>query len=192
MTKFQVVHVKLSKVHERRAKWMAKILFRCLRILTDVMRTFLSYHGLMNSTSIKVQDSQGFLYAIKNRVHLSNFLNANGKTKTQIKRIILNAMKGRNATCHTNLPEILSNWKQFLESWIELCFLMGSNKKAGKIKRLLRSRRTIPGGYLLYSNPTSLRSPPFGSWKKIPSSPACGQPSKKSRTFFLGISFMTS
>ena len=102
MTKFQVVHVKLSKVHERRAKWMAKILFRCLRILTDVMRTFLSYHGLMNSTSIKVQDSQGFLYAIKNRVHLSNFLNANGKTKTQIKRIILNAIKGRNATCHTN------------------------------------------------------------------------------------------
>ena len=81
---------------------MAKILFRCLRILTDVMRTFLSYHGLMNSTSIKVQDSQGFLYAIKNRVHLSNFLNANGKTKTQIKRIILNAIKGRNATCHTN------------------------------------------------------------------------------------------
>ena len=86
--KFQVIHVKLSVSDEKRAKWKAQILFRCLRILTDVMRSFLSYHGLMNSPSIKVHDSQGFLYAIKQRLNLPNFLNSNGHSKTQIKRIV--------------------------------------------------------------------------------------------------------
>jgi hypothetical protein len=108
------------------------------------MRTFLSSHGLMNSRWIKVKDSQGFLYAIKKRLNLPNFLNSNGHSKRKIKRIILNAIKGRNATCHTNLPEIVSNWKQFLESCIELCFLMGSNPTAGRIKRVVRSLQNIP------------------------------------------------
>ena len=142
--KFQVIHVKLSVSDERRAKWMARVLFRCLRILTDVMRTFLISRGLMNSRTIRVQDSQGFLYAIKNRLNLPNFLNSNGHSKKKIRCIILNAIKGRNATCHTNLPEILSNWKPFLESWIELCCLMGANQKAGKIKRVLRSLKNNP------------------------------------------------
>ena len=142
--KFQVIHIKLSVSDERRAKWMARVLFRCLRILTDVMRTFLISRGLMNSRTIRVQDSQGFLYAIKNRLNLPNFLNSNGHSKMKIRCIILNAIKGRNATCHTNLPEILSNWKPFLESWIELCCLMGANQKAGKIKRVLRSLKNNP------------------------------------------------
>jgi hypothetical protein len=118
---------------------MAKILFRCLKMLSDAMRTFVISHGLMNRRSIRVHDSQGFLYAIKNRLNLPNFLNANGKTKTQIKRTICNAIKGRNATCHNNLPEILSNWKQFLDSWVQVCFLIGSNQTAGRIKRVVRS-----------------------------------------------------
>ena len=148
MTKFQVNHVKLSKVNERRAKRFAKILFRCLRMLSDVMRTFLISRGLMNRRTIRVQDSQGFLYAIKKRLNFPNFLNNSGKTKTQIQRIFLNAIKGRNATCHNNLPEVLTYWKLFLESWVQVCFLIGSNQTAGRIKRVVcslkKNTRKIP------------------------------------------------
>ena len=108
--KFQVVHIQLSKVDENEAKRLAKIMFPFLIMMSGDLERFLGSHGLLTKKNKIVKDSQGFLYAIKKRQTLPNFLNTNGKTKTAVKRNILEAIKGRNAICHSNLPEVLNHW----------------------------------------------------------------------------------
>jgi hypothetical protein len=136
--KFQVVHIKLSKSRELKAKRVAKILFRYLMMMSEDLATFLGSRGLLIRKNKIVKDSQGMLYAIKNRKDVSNLLNTNGKSKRAVQRMISDAIKGRNAICHNNLPEVLRNWKIFLKSWIQVSLMIGSNKTANKIRRLLR------------------------------------------------------
>ena len=76
----------------------------------------------------------------------------------------MDAIGGRNGICHHNLPEVLKDWKRFLESWVQVCLLIGSNQTASKIKRVIRflkNSRIIPDGL----KSTSLPSPPLETSK---------------------------
>jgi hypothetical protein len=133
--KFQVVHIKLTESDEAEAKRLAKKIFPYLIMMSSDLETFLDSHGLLSRKNRIVKDSQGFLYAIKMRQTLPNFLNTNGKTKTAVKRNISEAIKGRNAICHSNLPEVLNHWRVYLNSWVEVCLMIGSSQTASEIRR---------------------------------------------------------
>ena len=133
--KFQVVHVKLSKVDENEAKRLAKITFPFLIMMSADLERFLGSRGLLTTKYRIAKDSQGFLYAIKNRRNWSNFLITNGRSKTAVTKNILEAIKGRNAICHSNLPLILNNWRVYLNSWVEVCLMIGSSQTASEIRR---------------------------------------------------------
>ena len=153
-TKFQVVHVKLSESDECEAKRLSKIIFPYLQMMSGDLENFLESHGLLTKKNKIVKDAQGFLYAIKKRQNLPNFLNAKGKNKKTVERIILEAIKGRNAICHSNLPEVLNHWRVYLNSWINVYLMTGGNRTASEMKRVRRflssSARKMPAGL----NPT--------------------------------------
>ena len=73
------------------------------------------------------------------RQNLQNFLITNGKSKTAVKKNILDAIEGRNAICHSNLPLILNNWRGYLNSWVEVCLMIGSSQTASEIRHGLSS-----------------------------------------------------
>ena len=148
--KFQVVHIKLTESDEAEAKRLAKKIFPFLIMMSGDLERFLGSHGLLTKKNKIVKDSQGFLYAIKKRQTLPNFLNTNGKTKTAVKRNILEAIKGRNAICHSNLPEVLNHWRVYLNSWVEVCLMIGGNQTASNIRR----------GLYLLSQPPNIQNIP--------------------------------
>ena len=84
--KFQVVHIKLTESDEAEAKRLAKKIFPYLIEMSGDLERFLGCHGLLTKKYRIEKDSQGFLYAIKNRLNWSNFLNTSGKSKTAVKK----------------------------------------------------------------------------------------------------------
>ena len=134
-TKYQVVHIKLTETDEAEAKRLAKKIFPFLIMMSGDLERFLGSHGLLTKKNKIVKDSQGFLYAIKKRQNQPNFLITNGKSKTAVKKNISKAIEGRNAICHSNLPLILNNWRVYLNSWVEVCLMIGSSQTASEIRR---------------------------------------------------------
>ena len=134
-TKFPVVHIKLTETDEAEAKQLVKKIFPYLIMMSGDLETFLGSHGLLTKKNRIARDSQGFLKAIKNRRNWPNFLITNGKSKTTVTKNILNAIKGRNMVCHSNLPEVLNHWRVYLSSWVEVCLMTGANQTASNIRR---------------------------------------------------------
>jgi len=62
-------------------------------------------------------------------------LRRDGKSVLAVHKIILNAIKGRNKVCHSDLPEIKANSNSFLTSWIAVARLIGAEGVAEKLKR---------------------------------------------------------
>ena len=147
-----VIHIKLSKAKERKAKRIAKFMFRCLKMLSKDMRKFWAPWDFVGKP-VK-NDSQGMLYVFLNKWRKLpvNILNMNGRSKRAVHALIRNTIQGRNMVCHNNLPEILMNWKLSFKSWIDTCLLNGANQTSTTIKRvfrLLKNAKKIP------SKPTS-------------------------------------
>jgi hypothetical protein len=131
-------------VDENEAKRLAKKIFPYLIEMSGDLERFLGSHGLLTKKNKIVKDAQGFLKAIKKRQNLQNFLITNGKSKTAVKRNILKAIEGRNMICHSNLPEVLKNWRVYMNSWVEVCLMIGSNQTASNIRRGLSSLSQPP------------------------------------------------
>ena len=152
MPKTVVIHIKLSKAKEKKAKRIAKFMFRCLKMLSKDMRQFWAPWDFVGKP-VK-NDSQGMLYVFLNKWRKLpiNILNMNGRSKRAVHALIRNTIQGRNMVCHNNLPEILMNWKLSFKSWIDTCLLIEANQTSTTIKRvfrLLKNAKKIP------SKPTS-------------------------------------
>lgn len=139
--KRQIVHVKISKSKERKAKYLAKNLFRCLRFLSASMRKCLISRGLLSGKSSAKKDSQACLKIIEQKWNLTKFLFRNGQSNKMVNTTIRNAIDGRNCVCHNNLPQIYSEWDKFLDSWIGIGKLVNDPKVATKLKRIQRILR---------------------------------------------------
>lgn len=139
---------KMSKPNETRAKRIAKHLFRSLKLLSGELRKFLKSRGLLGG-NVGRRDSQKCLKIMLKRCNSPQFLLRNGKSNQAVKKIIKNAITGRNKVSHNELPRISLEWKNYLKSWIDTAHLIGASKTATKIRRTLRfltKTKRIPKG----------------------------------------------
>lgn len=127
---------KMTKKDERQAIRKMKLLFRPMtRLLCPALRLFFCRKL---GRKMGACDSQKLLNKLRdyNGRHGSNSqLLRDGKSVTAVRKIIKNAIKGRNNICHSNLPEIKANSKLFLTSWIQVAGFIGAKKTALKLKR---------------------------------------------------------
>ena len=123
----------LSEAEERKAIQFTIQLFICLtRFLAPALREFLTSKKLLprNSTI------DGYKY-LKKMVQLCkqniNFLSPGGGNGLDL-QYAMTALNGRSAVCHGVLPYILTDWHNFFDSWIQLCYLINAPEAANEIK----------------------------------------------------------
>lgn len=63
--------------------------------------------------------------------------------ETSQSKMLQKAMNGRNAICHGDLHDILSEWEAFLTSWIKVSILMNNPTSADEIGKVLDNLRIM-------------------------------------------------
>lgn len=141
----------LSPEEEAIAITIAKVLFNALTsFLAPSLRKFLSAHGSVKNNST----IDGYLYLktlIKTYKKNSYLFVASGQTESQ-SQVLQKAMNARNAICHGDLHDILTEWEAFFVSWIQVCTLVNDPVNAAEIQKVLDNLRATMDGSTTSSN----------------------------------------